>query len=98
MATRKKATKSKKTTKKAKRPLKTASGKTKKVKKAAKKVVKKVEKAFRNWSRPLPLTEVKKLYKKGIKTIVSSSGFTEGSVKYAKRYKIKLYHNKKKIV
>ncbi len=91
----------KKVTKKAKKTAK------KKTKKAAKKTLKaktkkakakKVEKAVRNWSRPLPLTEVKKLKQKGVKTIVSSSGFTEGAIKYAKRARISLYHNRKKVV
>lgn len=94
----------KKVTKKAKKTAK------KKTRKAAKKTLraktrtkakakaKKVEKAVRNWSRPLPLTEVKKLKQKGVKTIVSSSGFTEGAIKYAKRARISLYHNRKKVV
>ncbi|MEO0270626.1 MAG: hypothetical protein ABIM98_04325 [candidate division WOR-3 bacterium] len=55
-------------------------------------------KAVRNWSRPLPLTEVKKLSKKGYKIIVSSSGFTKGSLQYAKRAKLSLYYKTRKIV
>jgi len=78
----------------------------KKTKKATKKTsqtkrkvkAKKVEKVVRNWSRPLPLTEVKKLKEKGVKIIESLSGFTEGAIKYAKRARLSLYHKKKKIV
>ncbi len=80
----------KKCVKKTKKQTKKATKKTAKAKKTE-------AKAVRNWARPIPLTEVKKLYKKGIKTIISSSGFTEGSIKYAKRYKMTLYHNRKKI-
>ncbi len=64
----------------------------------AKTKAKRIETAERNWSRPLPLTEVKKLKQKGVTKIISSSGFTRGSIQYAKRAKISLYHNKKKIV
>ncbi|MEN3044440.1 MAG: hypothetical protein ABDH37_04395 [Candidatus Hydrothermales bacterium] len=58
----------------------------------------KTQRAVRNWSRPLPLTEIKKMKKRGIKTIVSTSGFTKGAIKYAKRAKISLYHKTRKIV
>ncbi|GEM_PF-6793320 len=94
---RKKVTKKAKKT--AKKKTKKAAKKTLKAKtKKAKAKAKKVEKAVRNWSRPLPLTEVRKLKQKGVKTIVSSSGFTEGAIKYAKRARLSLYHNRKKVV
>lgn len=76
-----------------KRKSKKVTKKTKRVKETSRPI-----KALRNWSRPLPVTEVKKLSKKGYKIIVSSSGFTKTSIQYAKRAKLSLYFKTKKIV
>ena len=51
------------------------------------------------WARPLSKYDVKKEVGKGRNEIISKSGFTEGAIKYAKRYcpKVKLV-DKNKVV
>ncbi len=52
----------------------------------------------KNWdSRKITKPELEKLIKKGIKEVVSKSGFTQPAIELAKRKKIKLFHKKKKV-
>jgi len=53
----------------------------------------------KNWSRPLSKYDVKKEAQKGRNEIISKSGFTEGAIEYAKKYRpsMKLYHKKKRV-
>jgi len=53
----------------------------------------------KNWSRPMSKYDVKKEAQKGRTEITNKSGFTEGAVEYAKRYRpsLKLYDKKKRV-
>ena len=48
----------------------------------------------KNWSRPVHSGEIKKAAEKGIKEIVSKSGFTNPAKRLAKELKIKLISKK----
>ncbi len=49
-----------------------------------------VKAEVKNWKRPVHSGEIRKAYKKGIKEIVSKSGFTKPAIEEAKRLGIKL--------
>jgi hypothetical protein len=54
----------------------------------------KIKGEVKNWNTPVHSGIVKKLKKKGIKEIISKSGFTKPAEELAKRYKIKLITKK----
>jgi len=49
----------------------------------------------KNWKRPVHSGVIKKAHQKGIKEIVSKSGFTQPAMELAKKYGIKLISSKK---
>ena len=53
----------------------------------------------KNWSRPLSKYDLKQEARKGRNEITSKSGFTEGAIRYAERYRptMKLFHKNKQI-
>ena len=53
----------------------------------------------KNWARPMSKYDVKKEAQKGRTEISCKSGYTEGAIKYAQRYRpsLKLFQRKKRI-
>ncbi len=55
----------------------------------------KVKGEVKNWNRPVHSGEIKKAKQKGVKEIVSKSGFTKPAIGLAKKLGIKLIYPKK---
>ena len=56
----------------------------------------KVKGEVKNWKRPVHSGVIREAHRKGIKEIVSKSGFTKPAIELAKRYGIKLISPKNK--
>ena len=57
----------------------------------------KVKGEVKDWSRPVHSGVIRKAAKKGVKEIISKSGFTEPAIKLAKKKGIKLIKRRKKV-
>jgi hypothetical protein len=52
---------------------------------------------IKDWSKPVPKSEVVKANRKGVKKFIAKSGFTEPAIEYGKGHRMKLYKGKKRL-